>query len=221
MSVFGLLRRGLILGRGVTHGLSEDALQSDPLELFGRWFKQAADSALLEPTAMTLATADADGRPSARMVLLKRFDADGFDFYTNYGSRKAAELTENPHAALVMYWQPLLRQVRIEGPVQRMTAEQSRPYFSSRARGSRVGAWASKQSRPLPDRQHLIQRVARFEQQFAGADVPLPEFWGGFRVRPEMIEFWQGRASRLHDRVRFVRQAGDQGDAWQSEWLYP
>jgi len=217
MSVLGMLRRGLTLGKGVANGLPEDALQSDPLALFGRWFKEAADSSLLEPTAMTLATADANGRPSARMVLLKRFDADGFEFYTNYGSRKAVELAENPHAALVMYWQPLLRQVRIEGPVERMTAEQSMPYFASRARGSRVGAWASKQSQPLQDRRHLVERVNRFEQQFSGADVPLPEFWGGFRVRPEVIEFWQGRASRLHDRARFVRD----GDAWQSEWLYP
>lgn len=221
MSVFGMLRRGLTLGRGVTHGLSEEVLQGDPLELFGHWFKEAADSTLLEPTAMTLATADANGRPSARMVLLKSFDADGFVFYTNYGSRKAAELAENPHAALVLHWQPLLRQVRIEGPVQRMTAEQSTPYFSSRARGSRVGAWASRQSQPLPDRQHLVQRVERFDRQFAGADVPLPEFWGGFRVRPEMIEFWQGRASRLHDRARFVRQAGGASRQWQAEWLYP
>ena len=218
MSVLGILRRGLNLGRGVANGLPEDALQSDPLALFGRWFKQAADSSLLEPTAMTLATANANGRPSARMVLLKGFDADGFVFYTNYGSRKAGDLADNPHAALVIHWQPLLRQVRVEGTVERMTAAQSRPYFASRPRGSRVGAWASKQSRPLPNRGHLVERVARFEQQFADAEVPLPEFWGGFRVRPEMIEFWQGRASRLHDRARFVR-TGD--NAWRGEWLYP
>jgi len=217
MSLLGMLRRGVTLGKGVSNGLPEDALQHDPLTLFGRWFDDAAEASLLEPTAMTLATADADGRPSARMVLLKGFDADGFVFYTNYGSRKAAELAENPHAALVMHWQPLLRQVRIEGPVERMSAAQSTPYFASRLRGSRIGAWASKQSQPLADRRELVERVRRYEQQFAGADVPLPEFWGGFRVRPEMIEFWQGRASRLHDRARFVRQ----GDGWQGEWLYP
>ena len=219
MSVVGMMRRALTLGRGVTTGLAEDALQRDPLELFGEWFKEATDSSLLEPTAMTLATCGGDGRPSARMVLLKSFGDDGFVFYTNYGSRKAADLAGNPHAALVMYWQPLLRQVRIEGTVERLTPEQSTPYFDSRPRGSRIGAWASRQSQVLAERAELVRQVEEVEQRFAGGEVPLPEFWGGYRVRATMIEFWQGRASRLHDRARFVREEG--GDGWRGEWLYP
>ena len=221
MSVVGMVKRAFTLGRGVALGLSEDSLQRDPLTLFGEWFRQAADSALMEPTAMTLATCTADGRPSARMVLLKHFDDDGFVFYTNYGSRKAAELIANPHAALVLYWQPLLRQVRIEGTVERLTAAQSMPYFSSRARGSRIGAWASRQSEVLAERAELERRVHRYQQQFADDEVPLPEFWGGFRVRAETIEFWQGRASRLHDRARFRRSDDAQKASWQGEWLYP
>ena len=217
MSVVGMVRRALTLGRGVVTGLPEDVLDRDPLELFEQWFRDATESSLLEPTAMTLATCGADGRPSARMVLLKSHGEDGFVFYTNYGSRKAAELLDNPHAALVLYWQPLLRQVRIEGRVERMSAEQSTPYFDSRARGSRIGAWASRQSQVLGERDELVRRVARFESKFGSGDVPLPEFWGGFRVRPEMIEFWQGRASRLHDRARFLRD----GDGWRGDWLYP
>ena len=221
MSVLGVVRRAFTLGRGVALGLSEDSLQREPLELFGEWFRDATESSLLEPTAMTLATCGADARPAARMVLLKSFDDDGFVFYTNYRSRKAAELTANPHAALVLYWQPLLRQVRIEGSVERLTAAQSTPYFSSRPRGSRIGAWASRQSEVLGAREDLVRRVAQCEQRFSGDDVPLPEFWGGFRVRPEMIEFWQGRASRLHDRARFERQDAAQGGGWKGEWLYP
>jgi len=217
MSLIGLARRALKLGRGVTLGLSDDALNRDPFALFGEWFDDAKEASLMEPTAMTLATADADGRPSARMVLLKSFDHDGFVFYTNYGSRKAAEMAANPHVALILYWQPLLRQVRIEGTVEQIGQQASTPYFNSRARGSRVGAWASRQSEVLAERTELEKRVEHFQQEFADGQVPLPEFWGGYRVRPEMMEFWQGRASRLHDRARFLRD----GDGWNGDWLYP
>jgi pyridoxamine 5'-phosphate oxidase len=217
MSLIGLARRALKLGRGVTLGLSDDALNRDPFKLFGEWFDDAHEASLMEPTAMTLATCGKDGRPSARMVLLKSFDHDGFVFYTNYGSRKAAEMAENPQVALVLYWQPLLRQVRIEGTVEKIGQQASTPYFNSRARGSRVGAWASRQSEVLDKRANLEERVAHYQQKFTDGEVPLPEFWGGYRVRPEMIEFWQGRASRLHDRARFLRDGAD----WTANWLYP
>ncbi len=217
MSLRGLLRRVFTLGRGLSVGMPEDALGRDPVELFGDWFEAAAQASLAEPTAMTLATCTRDARPSARMVLLKSFDQRGFVFFTNYGSRKARELEENPRAALVFYWQPLLRQVRVEGTVERVGTAASRAYFASRPRGSRIGAWASRQSEVLDSRAHLAARVRRIERQFSGAEVPLPEFWGGYRVIPQRIEFWQGRASRLHDRACFERD----GAGWRSYWMYP
>ena len=211
-----MLRRLLTLGRGVVAGMPEDAKQRDPLQLFGDWFADAENSGLLMPEAMTLATATGEGRPSARMVLMKDYDEDGFVFFTNYGSRKAAELDSNPYAALLFHWSALQRQVRIEGSVSRVSEEESREYFNSRHRGSRIGAWASRQSEALPERALLEQRVRDYEQKFS-SDVPLPSFWGGYRLKPESFEFWQGRVSRLHDRVCFERR--DKG--WKAYRMYP
>ncbi len=211
-----IIRRLLTLGRGVVTGMPEDAEQRDPLQLFGDWFEDAEKSGLLMPEAMTLATASDSGRPSARMVLMKDYDEDGFVFFTNYGSRKAAELESNPYAALLFHWSALQRQVRIEGSVSRVAQEESREYFNSRHRGSRIGAWASRQSDELPERAVLEQRVRDYEQKFS-SDVPLPSFWGGYRLKPETFEFWQGRVSRLHDRVCFERR--DKG--WTAYRMYP
>ncbi len=211
-----MIRRLLTLGRGVVAGMPEDAGQRDPLQLFGDWFADAENSGLLMPEAMTLATATGEGRPSARMVLMKDFDEDGFVFFTNYGSRKAAELESNPYAALLFHWSALQRQVRIEGSVSRVSGEESREYFNSRHRGRRIGAWASRQSEVLPERVVLEQRVRDYEQKFSG-DVPLPSFWGGYRLKPETFEFWQGRVSRLHDRVCFERRE----KGWEAYRLYP
>ncbi len=211
-----MIRRLLTLGRGVVAGMPEDAEQRDPLQLFGDWFADAENSGLLMPEAMTLATATGEGRPSARMVLMKDYDEDGFVFFTNYGSRKAAELESNPYAALLFHWSALQRQVRIEGSVSRVSGEESGEYFNSRHRGSRIGAWASRQSDVLPERTVLEQRVRDYEQKFSG-DVPLPSFWGGYRLKPETFEFWQGRVSRLHDRVCFERRE----KGWEAYRLYP
>ena len=211
-----MIRRLLTLGRGVVAGMPEDAEQRDPLQLFGEWFADAENSGLLMPEAMMLATASDEGRPSARMVLMKDFDQDGFVFFTNYGSRKAAELQSNPYAALLFHWSALQRQVRIEGSVSRVSEEESREYFNSPLRGSRIGAWASRQSEELPGRAVLEQRVRDYEQKFS-SDVPLPSFWGGYRLRPETFEFWQGRVSRVHDRVCFERR--DKG--WKAYRIYP
>ena len=205
------------LGQGLARGLPEATENDDPLRLFEKWFRAAEQAGLLLPESMTLATATKDGIPSARMVLLKSFDEQGFVFYTNYGSRKAAELDDNPRAALVFYWAPLQRQVRVEGTVSRVSDAESVSYFDSRPRGSRIGAWASRQSAVLSSRAELEDRVKHFEREFAGAPVPLPPFWGGYRVDAQRIEFWQGRASRLHDRVLFVREGG----RWKGRRLYP
>jgi pyridoxamine 5'-phosphate oxidase len=197
--------------------LNEDSVGSDPFALFDEWYREARAAGLYLPEAMTLATADANGAPSARLVLLKRHDARGFVFFTNYESRKAAELAANPRAALAIHWPILQRQVRIEGAVERITADESYDYFRTRPRGSRIGAWASPQSRVIPDRSELEARVAEFDARYPGDEVPLPPYWGGFRVRPETIEFWQGRANRLHDRFRFTRA----GDEWAVDRLAP
>jgi len=200
-------------------GLSEEDLSADPIEQFRLWLDQAKAVDPLEFTAMTLATADGEGRPSARVVLLKGVDERGFVFYTNYESRKGRELLENPRAALVFYWAVLDRQVRVEGAVERTSREESEAYFLSRPPGSRLSAWASPQSRPVPGREELERRVEEAVRRFDGGEVPLPEAWGGFRVRPEEIEFWQGRPSRLHDRLRYVRLSGEPG--WRIERLAP
>jgi pyridoxamine 5'-phosphate oxidase len=166
---------------------------------------------------MTVATATPDGAPSARMMLLKDVDQRGFVFYTNYQSRKAGELLANPRAALVFHWPVLQRQVRVEGAVARLPQPESETYFRTRPRGSRIGAWASRQSTELATRAELDQRVREYEARFAGQDVPLPPFWGGFRLTPSAIEFWQGRVNRLHDRLRYTRVGG----GWAVTRLYP
>ncbi|HEX2294902.1 MAG TPA: pyridoxamine 5'-phosphate oxidase [Actinomycetota bacterium] len=197
--------------------LELEDLDPDPIVQFGRWMEEALAEGLLLPNTMTLATATADGRPSARMVLLKGFDHEGFVFYTNYDSRKSRELSANPHAALVLYWARLERQVRIEGRVERVPAEESDAYFASRPLESRLGAWASRQSAPLGSREELEERVAELETRYSSGDVPRPPHWGGWLVRPESIELWQGRPNRLHDRFLYTRR----GDEWDRARLYP
>lgn len=191
---------------------------ADPIEIFEAWHAAAHAEGIPLAEAMALATATAAGAPSVRMVLLKGVDERGFQFFTNYGSRKAAELDANPRASLCAHWAPLERQVRVEGPVERLSREESDAYFRSRPRGSQVGAWASEQSRPLDDRETLENRVARYEAEFEGGDVPLPPHWGGYLLVPERIEFWQGRGDRLHDRWLYAR---DPSGGWTIARLYP
>ena len=217
MSLRSNLRLVFSLGRGLTRGLPDADPGLDPIQLFGQWFAAARKAGILLPEAMTLATASADGAPSARMVLLKGFDERGFEFYTNLGSRKADELTANPRAALCFHWGVLQRQVRIEGDVTQLSRKASAAYFRTRPRGSQVGAWASRQSQPLEDREMLARRVREIEKRFEGGEVPLPDFWGGYMLEPQRIEFWQGRADRLHDRLLFQRE----GDGWSSRRLHP
>ena len=197
--------------------LAEADVDADPVVQFRRWFGQATEAGLLEPTAMTLATATLDGRPSARMVLLRGFDDRGFCFYTNYESRKGIELAANPRAALVLWWGELERQVRIEGTVTRTSREESEAYFHSRPPGSQLSAAASPQSRVIEGRATLERRVAELATGSPDGKVPLPEFWGGYRLAHEVVELWQGRPNRLHDRLRYRRV----GDAWRIERLAP
>lgn len=196
----------------------------DPIATFGQVFAAAREEAGEPATAVLLATADADGRPSARVVLLKQVDRRGFVFFTNRTSRKAEQLAANPQAALTAYWPPLGRQVRIEGAVEQVADEESDAYFATRSRESQLGAWASRQSAALPARAVLVERTAEAEGRFAGGPVPRPPFWGGYRIIPARIEFWLERAHRLHDRVLYLRRAGSDGGrdgAWKVERLYP
>ena len=198
-------------------GLAEADVDADPVVQFGRWLEQAESADLLEPTAMTLATSTPDGRPSARMVLLRGFDERGFCFYTNYESRKGGELAANPRAALVFWWGELERQVRIEGRVERTSRSESEAYFHSRPPASQLSAAASPQSQVIDGRAVLEERVARLATGHQDGQVPLPGFWGGYRLVHEVVELWQGRPNRLHDRLRYRRA----GDRWRIERLAP
>jgi pyridoxamine 5'-phosphate oxidase len=202
-------------GRG---RLDEAEVSRDPIEQFAQWFGDAQTAGVPEANAMTLATADPSGAPAARVVLLKSFDWQGFSFYTNYDSRKGRDLAANPRAALCLFWQPLERQVRIEGSVERVGREESERYFHARPRQAQIGAWVSQQSRPITSRAELERLEAELQKRFGDGPVPLPEYWGGFRVVPHAIEFWQGRPSRLHDRLLYTRS--DSG-AWTIQRLSP
>lgn len=197
--------------RASIHGLDEADVAANPIEQFGRWFDQAKEADLLLPTAMTLSSVSSNARPSSRTLLLKSFDEDGFVFYTNYGSRKARELEANSHCAMLFHWAELERQVQIEGAVTRTSREESEAYFHTRPRESQIGVWASKQSEPLSERMELEAKVARFEKEFEGQAVPLPGWWGGYRLAPERIEFWQGAEFRLHDRLLYTPIDGGWG----------
>ena len=199
------------------HAMDERELAPDPLRQFLRWFDEARTAGVEVPESMALATATTGGRPSARMVLLTCADEAGFHFHTNYESRKGGELEANPDAALLFYWQPLGRQVRVEGGVERVAEEQSDAYFRSRPLGSRLAAWASQQSRPLADRAELERLYADAAARYPGENVPRPPYWGGLRLVPDAYEFWQHAANRLHDRIRYERA----GDAWKRERLAP
>lgn len=199
-------------------GLAEKDLARDPFRQFEKWFQEAEASKLVEPNAMVLATATRDGRPSARTVLLKNVDGRGFVFYTNYESRKGRELDGNPRASLVFPWFPFERQVIVEGPVTKLSREEAEAYFHSRPLPSQLATWASAQSSIIPGRKALEDAMKELEKKYAGQVVPLPPYWGGFRVAPETVEFWQGRRSRLHDRLRY-RRAADGG--WTVERLAP
>ncbi len=197
--------------------LNKSNVDRDPIKQFAKWYQEATAFGIAETDAMTLATATKDGRPSARIVLLKDFDDRGFVFFTNYESRKAKDLAENPRACLVAYWLPVKRQVRIEGFVEQVSEKESEAYFQTRPLGSRIGAWASNQSEVVENRDALEQRYADLSERY-GEDVPRPPHWGGYRIDPEVIEFWQGRDNRLHDRLRYRLQADG---TWVIERLGP
>lgn len=204
-----------------TYGLGElleSQVDADPIAQFGLWLAQATEAGLPEPNAMVLATADTDGKPSARTVLLKGLDERGFVFFTNQQSRKADDLAANPYCALVFPWHAMERQVRVEGTVSKVPTEEVDAYFASRPRGSQLGAWASQQSQPVESREELDLQYASYERQWPeGTEISAPYFWGGYRVRPEAFEFWQGRTGRLHDRLAYYRA----DDAWRLVRLQP
>jgi pyridoxamine 5'-phosphate oxidase len=199
-------------------GLRRRDLDPDPIKQFSNWFTAAIEAGIRDVNSMSFATAGADGKPSVRVVLLKGFDQDGLVFFTNYQSEKGRQLEENPYAACVFYWIELDRQVRISGPAQKTAREESERYFHSRPLGSQLGAWASRQSEVLDARRVLDARMAEMTERYSEGPVPLPPHWGGYIIKPQVIEFWQGRANRLHDRFRYTRQADD---SWQIDRLAP
>lgn len=204
----------------VAHGLRRADLDPDPIKQFAIWFGEAAAAQIRDVNAMTLATATPDGTPSARIVLLKAISDRGFVFFTNYNSDKGRQLEANPRAALCLFWVQLERQIRIEGIVEKTSREESEEYFRSRPLGSRLGAWTSRQSEVIANRDALEAELADVTTQYEGADVPLPPHWGGYRVKPHSIEFWQGRTNRLHDRFRYTRQ-GEAAASWKVDRLSP
>ncbi|AYV28365.1 Pyridoxine/pyridoxamine 5'-phosphate oxidase [Streptomyces sp. ADI95-16] len=198
--------------------VAEESLEDDPMRQFTRWFQQAANAHLFEPNAMVVSTATSDGRPSSRTVLLKQFDDRGFVFFTNYGSRKGRELAENPYVSLLFPWHPIARQVIVTGTASRTGRDETAAYFRSRPHGSQLGAWASEQSRVIASRAELDRRYAELEERYPeGEQVPVPPEWGGYRVVPDAVEFWQGHENRLHDRLRYVSDGGK----WLVERLCP
>jgi pyridoxamine 5'-phosphate oxidase len=199
-------------------GLRRSDLDPDPIKQFSSWFTAAVEAGIRDANAMSLATATADGRPFVRTVLLKGFDQDGFVFFTNYESQKGAQLAENPYAALAFYWVELDRQIRISGPTEKTSRQESERYFHSRPPDSQLGAWASPQSRAIDGRRVLEAKLAQMTERFTEGPIPLPPHWGGFIVRPAMMEFWQGRPNRLHDRFRYCR---DSSGIWNVERLAP
>ena len=201
----------------ISEELDEKSIDRDPINQFKRWFDDAVASGMKLPEAMTLATATREGKPSARVVLLKDVDNDGFVFYTNYRSAKARDLEANPQAALVFYWSQFDRQVRVEGTVERVSTEESRAYFKTRPRESQIGAWASPQSNIIEKREVLEARVAELEQLYGDCEIECPEHWGGYRVKPTRIEFWKSRLGRLHDRIVYERA----GENWKISRLAP
>ena len=196
--------------------LKKPTVDKNPVKQFAKWYKTVLKSGLKEPTAMTLATASKGGVPSARTVLLKGYDEKGFLFFTNYGSRKGRELSENPFAELLFYWMDLRKQVRISGRVEKISKEESKKYFKTRPLNSQIGAWASRQSEIIPDRKFLEEKYKEYSEKYK-EDVPLPPFWGGFRLIPERFEFWQGRENRLHDRICYLKKNGE----WEIMRLAP
>jgi pyridoxamine 5'-phosphate oxidase len=220
MTFLEKLRCLMTFGQGVTLSLPEISADSDPLILFNQWFEDAQKSGVLLPEGMSVSSCTEHGQPRSRMVLLKQFDAAGFVFYTNYASSKSDELEQNNKVALLFHWNVLQRQIRIEGTVEKISPEQSAAYFHSRDRGSQIGAWASKQSKKITSEDELSSRFSKFKKKFGQQqEIPYPEFWGGWRVKPHAIEFWQGRSSRLHDRICFEKSAQDA--PWQHFKRHP
>lgn len=198
--------------------LSENEVSKNPYQQFEKWFQEALQAEVLEPNAMTLATANKDGIPSARIVLLKEFTEEGFVFYTNYKSKKGKEIESNPYAALIFFWADLERQIRIEGVVEKVSEEESNQYFYSRPKGSQLGALTSPQSKTIPNREFLEEKLAHLEKEYQDKEVDKPIYWGGYRVIPNRIEFWQGRSNRLHDRIVYIQE---KDQSWKFERLAP